>query len=344
MTSGFSFGSAIFLTADSNQLNFIASHELKEQILARTEQDLPPVVSQDLMDKLSERTGSEENLACLRSTTQKELSHKIDLHKYQLQSKKINELGNVREIARLASLSLPNAGAWLNVVPSPSLGLHLRSSEFTVSVKYRLGMDIFHTAGKCTACPHQSDRTGDHAISCGYEGERIARHDHLRNALYTTCSQACLGPTKEVRDLVEGTNARPADLFLPNWTEGQDTALDVTVVNPLQISMVHQAAECPGHALIKAYERKMNRHGEQCKQAGVVFTPLPLETLGGWHETTVNEVRKIASALSRQTGEEEGTTVRHVVQRLSILLIKGNAALLLNRVPTIINPSTNGVE
>ena len=187
-------------------------------------------------------------------------------------------------------------------------------------------MDIFQTAGKCTACPHQSDRSGDHAISCGYEGERIARHDHLRNALFTTCSKACLGPTKEVRDLIEGTSARPADLFLPNWTEGQDTALDVTVVNPLQISMVHQAAESPGHALNKAYERKMSRHGDQCRQAGVVFTPLPLETLGGWHESTISEVRKIASALSRQTGEEETKTVRHVVQRISILLIKGNAA------------------
>ena len=94
-------------------------------------------------------------------------------------------------------------------------------------------MDIFHSSKKCIACPHQSDRTGDHAISCGYEGERIARHDHLLNTLFTTCSQACLEPTKEVRDLIEGTSARPADLFLPNWTEGQDTALDVTVVNPL---------------------------------------------------------------------------------------------------------------
>ena len=147
-----------------------------------------------------------------------------------------------------------------------------------------------------------------------------------------------------VRDLIKGTSARSADLFLPIWTEGQDTALDVTVVNPLQISMVHQAAESPGHALNKAYERKMSRHGDQCRQAGVVFTPLPLETLGGWHESTISQVRKIASALSRQTGEEEGITVKHVVQRISILLIKGNAALLLNRVPNIINPSTNGIE
>lgn len=220
----------------------------------------------------------------------------------------------------------------------------MRPTEFVVSVKYRLGLDIFQSEGKCTACPHQSDKLGDHAISCGYEGERIARHDHIRNALYNTCSQACLGPTREVRDLISGSDARPADLFLPNWSSGQDTALDVTVVNPLQISMVHQAARTPGYALSKAYDRKVAKHGELCQQSGVVFTPLPLETLGGWHDITVKEVKKIASALSRQTGANESETISHVIQRMSVLLIKGNAALLLNRKPMFPSSSTDGIH
>ena len=62
-------------------------------------------------------------------------------------------------------------------MPTPSLGLH-RPSEFIVSVKYRLGCDIFPSAGKCTACPHQSDRRGDHAISCGYEREDSSSTGH----------------------------------------------------------------------------------------------------------------------------------------------------------------------
>ena len=64
--------------------------------------------------------------------------------------------------------------------------------------------------------------------------------------------------------------------------------------------MVQQAAESTGHTLNKAYERRMSRRGDQCRQDGVVFTPLPLETLSGWHESIISEVRKIASALSRQ--------------------------------------------
>ena len=250
----------------------------------------------------------------------------------------------MRDTARLASLGLPHAGDWLNVVPSPALGLHLRPAEFTVSVKYRLGCDVFSASGKCTACPYDSDAKGDHAISCGYEGERIARHNHLRDALYNTCAQACLGPTREDRALLPGSDARPADVLIPNWSGGRDTALDVTVVNPLQRELVSRAATTAGHALSHAYNRKMTQAGEACRTAGLVFIPMPMETLGGWHEQTVDQVRKIGSALARHTGQEESEAIRHLGQRLSVLLAKGNAALILNRVPTFPDPQIDGVH
>ena len=137
-------------------------------------------------------TGSYKKKKCiaiLRSESQKEMSCKVDQQNHKHFTETIAESGNTREMARISSLSLPYAGAWLNATPSPALGLHLRPSEFVVSVQYRLGLNIFQTEGKCTACPHQSDRRGDHAISCDYEGERIARHDHLRNALYNTVAR-----------------------------------------------------------------------------------------------------------------------------------------------------------
>ena len=108
--------------------------------------------------------------------------------------------------------------------------------------------------------------------------------------------------------------------------------------------MVYHTAVTPGYALFKSFERKVAKQGESCQQPGVCFTPLPFETLGGWHEKTVCEVKKIASSLSRHTGASEGETISHVIQRLSILLIKGNAALLLNRVPTFPSTPTDGVE
>ena len=47
--------------------------------------------------------------------------------------------------------------------------------------------------------------------------------------------------------------------------------------------------------------------------------------------------------LSKQ-GREEGETVSHLFQRLSILLMKGNMALLLNRFPSEISPEIIGSQ
>ena len=61
--------------------------------------------------------------------------------------------------------------------------------------------------------------------------------------------------------------------------------------------------------------------------------PMAADTLGGWHTAAVEQVKKLGSALARQRGEDEQLEVRHLFQRLSLLLQKGNSALLVNRTP-----------
>ena len=105
------------------------------------------------------------------------------------------------------------------------------------------------------------------------------------------------------------------------------------MINPLQARLVRQAATTAGHALTTAYNRKMTQAGEACRGEGIIFVPMPMETLGGWHEATVLQVKKLASAQARQTGEEQSDATRHLYQKLAVLLAKGNAALLLTRLP-----------
>jgi hypothetical protein len=50
------------------------------------------------------------------------------------------------------------------------------------------------------------------------------------------------------------------------------------------------------------------------------------------------------AALARHTGEEESEKIRHLYQRLAILLVKGNAALFLNRLPSHPSPMIDGSE
>ena len=244
----------------------------------------------------------------------------------------------------MGSLGLPNSGAWLNVIPSPALGLHFQPREFVTAVKYRLGVKLFPIEGRCTACPVLSDADGDHAISCGWGGERIARHNLIRDVLYNTCSSAALGPTREDRAILPGTEARPADILLPGWSGGKDTALDITVVNPLQTAFINQSAAAPGHALRKAYERKMTRHGDACREVGMVFRPLPMDTLGAWSDTMVAEVKRIGGSLARHTAGEEGEVIKHLVQRVAVVLARVNASMILNRTPVYVSSQVDGVE
>ena len=141
-------------------------------------------------------------------------SLKVDLRNQSLLQQHISEEGEVREIARLASLGLPHAGSWLSVVPSPALGLHLRPAEFIPVLKYRLGVPVYSSAGLCPACSCPSDRMGDHSLGCGKTSDRIARHNMLRDVLFETAASADLAPSKEEKHLLPGTVARPGDVTI----------------------------------------------------------------------------------------------------------------------------------
>ena len=185
---------------------------------------------------------------------------------------------------------------------------------------------------------------GDHALCCGTGGERISRHNNLRDAFFTTAVAAGLGPVREERFLLPGEDRRPADVLVPHWSGGRDAAMDVTVVTPLQTATMPAAATTPGHALTYAYDRKMQGAAEACRRQGIAFFPLVAETFGGWHSTAVEQVKKLGSALARHTGQVEGEAISHIWARLGILLQRGNAALLGNRVPKLPLPAIDGIE
>ena len=111
--------------------------------------------------------------------------------------------------------------------------------------------------------------------------------------------------------------------------------MDILVVNPLQAALVTGAAATPGHALAKRYGEKMAKYGEGCRLTGMAFFPLPVEIWwAGMKRLT--QVKRLGSALARHSGQEESEAIRQVAQRLAVPLTKGNADLLLNRVPAIL--------
>ena len=56
------------------------------------------------------------------------------------------------------------------------------------------------------------------------------------------------------------------------------------------------------------------------------------------------ELRKLGSALARQTGQEEAVAIPHLFQKLSVLLMKGNTALINNRQPGLVSSAVDGIQ
>ena len=87
----------------------------------------------------------------------------------------------------------------------------------------------------------------------------------------------------------------------------------------------------------------MNGAAEECRRQGIAFQPLVAESFGGWHPGAQREVKKLGAALARHTGQEEAEAITHLWGRLGILLQRGNAAILGNRVPALPEAHIDGV-
>ena len=78
---------------------------------------------------------------------------------------------------------------------------------------------------------------------------------------------------------------------------------------------------------------------------GLLKHKVPVLSL--WHiqgNSTVEEVRKMGSALARHTRGEEAEIIRHLIQRVSVILMKINSNLILNRSPNFSHPMIDGIE
>ena len=79
-----------------------------------------------------------------------------------------------------------------------------------------------------------ADPFGDHHVGCGGNGDRIHRHDSIRDVLFTAAQSAALAPRKEVPSLIPGTSNRPADIYLASGCTRRDSDFHSPVANGFQ--------------------------------------------------------------------------------------------------------------
>ena len=120
------------------------------------------------------------------------------------------------------------------------------------------------------------------------------------------------------------------------------TAIDFTVINPLQAARVGRAAQDGGSAVEHAHMSKMVKYGERCAVKGLVFVPLAVDTFGGWHPSALAILTRLGRQVASNAGREGQEVVRHLRQRLAVLLVRDNVAMLCARTPSFVPPEVDG--
>ena len=175
---------------------------------------------------------------------------------------------------------------------------------------------------------------GIHSLNCSLGGERIARHNHLRNAIFDAAQMAALVPLKEPLHLVSGHGGiRPADVYIPQWCQGKGSCLDIVVTNPLQQATVAQCAVAWDYAVNKAYSDKVTKFGAKCAAEGLAFFPIAVNMFGSWHKSSLATIMKLGTQQARHLDKEPAEQVRFLHQRLAISLAKDVSQMIACRVP-----------
>ena len=107
------------------------------------------------------------------------------------------------------------------------------------------------------------------------------------------------------------------------------------MVSSLQTEMVKRAAA-------EAGSDKMTKYFQDCDREGIQFYPVVVEALGGWHEDAAALITRLARQLASHTGKEVDEQIKHLFQRMGILLMRGNSALIINRTPVYADAEVDG--
>jgi len=148
--------------------------------------------------------------------------------------------------ARLLGISATESGAWLNCIPSKSLGLHLENSTFRISMAVRLGSNICHPH-QCQ-CGSVVNSRGLHGLSCRNSKGRIFRHSALNDIIKRAFVSAEIPAALEPPGLSRSDGKRPDGVTLVPWSQGKCLIWDATCVDTFALSYLNQIKETSGSA------------------------------------------------------------------------------------------------
>ena len=162
----------------------------------------------------------------------------------------------------------------MKMPPCPGSGSVFTPGDYQLGLRWWLGLPLLDNLPPDLPCPRCAAATcdpfGDHLMCCKINNF-TARHGAVQDCLLDLLrlgQQPC-----EREQALEKENARrtlserlrPADILIRNWTGGKDTAVDLTIVHPLQRSEVPWTSAKGKSFLRKKEEAKIEKYEQPCR-------------------------------------------------------------------------------
>ena len=229
------------------------------------------------------------------------------------------------------------------------------SPLFRIGLRRRLRMPVWSQDTNCSLCGQVMDKWGDHALVCGCGGDRVIRHNMIRDVVHSAAKKAGLGAVLEKPGLLipreptdvdrppdpdppdpSSASRRPADVWVPRGPGGGPEAWDFSVSSAFRLGPAtpDPAAFADVFSSAEARKRTFLDTASQCMSAGITFCPLVIEAVGGgWSDALRSVVSWIASEGNRNSSDGHSGTSFKIAQRISCALHQENARAILKRAP-----------
>jgi len=231
------------------------------------------------------------------------------------------------ETARLFASKEKESGAWLNSLPSSTLGTHLDNSTFRISIALRTGQSVCepHT---CT-CGEIVNSNGLHGLSCHKSAGRWSRHSSINDIIKRALVSAEVPAILEPPGIFRNDGKRADGLTLIPWKMGKPLVWDATCSDTMAASYLNLTSKKSCEAARISESKKFNKYKEIPQN--YIFLPFCVETFGPWGEEAKKFIKELGTRIQLNTSEPRSTSF--LMQRLSIAIQRGNAASVLGTLP-----------
>jgi hypothetical protein len=174
------------------------------------------------------------------------------------------------------------------------------------------------------------DIFGDHALCCKKSGDRITRHNRLRNLVFKLADTGLLSPEMEKLGLLGETDRsrrRPGDVSIKSWSLHRGLAIDVAVICPLAVSHLNNLEPCESYAL----HQKIERYAPGFEKSNYDFAPVVFETSGAVNKEGETVLKQIVRFASKREGVTHTVFAARAWARISCCVQYSAAQQILNR-------------